>query len=470
MYSEVILTSHFWIKRDELRNVEKAKAMFTAVPKYSETPVHLYKEHNEWFGVPLYHFPKHDGIAKKLTDNRVRGRAVNFNFTSQLWEGQDELLSQFKKLVVEGQTGFVVQAPPGFGKTVVVIRMLSMLGRTALVVVPRSNLLQQWIKRLTDHTDIKRSEIGEASDGKVNWAGKKVVVGLVHTVGMDRFGAAFRDYFGVVAFDEVDRSVPPQTFAPVAAMFSSKYRIGVSATMKRQDAMEVVFQKHIGQNFLKGKDANRMKPKVLIHYYDKSSGPIFGRSTLNKRGMLLSRLGKNKERNTLIAQYVRSIYVSGRRVCVLSDRTQQLASIRSILLDNGWVKDDEVGFYVRRLPLLKKDMKAGELKHVAAVCKVILATYGMFAIGTDIQDLAGLIYATPMSETEQSKGRIERLLAGKLQPVVVDLVDTSYKMSLGWGRKREGQYSSEGLKIKKVRSEKWLGTIKNGTKKTERNY
>jgi hypothetical protein len=94
----------------------------------------------------------------------------------------------------------------------------------------------------------------------------------------------------------------------------------------------------------------------------------------------------------------------------------------------------------------------------------------MFAIGTDIQDLAGLIYATPMSETEQSKGRIERLLAGKLQPVVVDLVDTSYKMSLGWGRKREGQYSSEGLKIKKVRSEKWLGTIKNGTKKTERNY
>jgi hypothetical protein len=65
--------------------------------------------------------------------------------------------------------------------------------------------------------------------------------------------------------------------------------------------------------------------------------------------------------------------------------------------------------------------------------------------------LAGLIYATPLSETEQSKGRVEREFAGKRQPVVVDIVDTAYDMTRRWGQKRERQYIREGLEIKKVR-------------------
>uniref|UniRef100_A0A6M3LVR9 Putative helicase n=1 Tax=viral metagenome TaxID=1070528 RepID=A0A6M3LVR9_9ZZZZ len=72
----------------------------------------------------------------------------------------------------------------------------------------------------------------------------------------------------------------------------------------------------------------------------------------------------------------------------------------------------------------------------------------MIALGTDIPSLSGLIYATPQSEVTQSKGRIERVLEGKKEPIVVDIVDTYYKDTMRWAKKREKSYIAEGLKIK----------------------
>jgi superfamily II DNA or RNA helicase len=461
MYSRVVLSSHLWIPKDEMPDLRKARNLFTVVPKYSETEICLYDQRGEWFGVPLYHFRDPSKIAQSVLDRRVLGFPAELKFKSPFRPGQDILISTFDGLVKRGRTGFILQAPPGFGKTVVTVAMLARLGRTALVVVPRSNLVEQWRDRILEHTNLRPSDIGVATGGKGEWEGKKIVVALVHTLALDRFGAEFRKYFGVVAYDEVDRSVPPQTFSPVVQMFPSLYRIGVSATLKRQDGMEVVFEKHIGQCFLRGADKNRMAPKVLIHHYWGFSGNLYGKTPINRRGQLISRLADNQERNSIIAHYVKLITTSGRRVCVLSDRISQLIEVSEILLSNQWVGKEDVGFYVRRMPrptgTLRgktsfKETSSAYRERVANGCKVILATYGMFSIGTDIKDLAGLIYATPQSETEQSKGRIERELDGKLQPVVVDIVDVRYTMARRWADKRERQYNASGLTIKKIRS------------------
>lgn len=41
-----------------------------------------------------------------------------------------------------------------------------------------------------------------------------MVIGLVHSLVRGRYGDDFRSSFGILVFDEVDRSVPPATFAP----------------------------------------------------------------------------------------------------------------------------------------------------------------------------------------------------------------------------------------------------------------
>jgi superfamily II DNA or RNA helicase len=420
----------------------------------------LYAEEPSRFGVPVHWFKNLPSIATEVKDRRSTGHGIKIKFVSEFWKGQDETAAKIRKHLKNGNTGLLFEAPPGFGKTVVMCWMIAELARTALVVVPRSNLIQQWIDRLVQHTSLTKSMIGWAEDGRASWRGKSVVVGLVHTLAMDRFGEDFKRYFGAVFFDEVDRSVPPQTFAPVAGLFPSMYRIGASATFKRQDGLERVFELHMGESYVRGPDANRMKPTVLMVEFRVHSGPLWsGANKLQARGQILSKLAANPARNMMLARYTSMIRNSGRRCLVLSDRTMQLSILRDLLMTRFKVPHSEIGFFCRTVPVKASSGKytnktrqvpQAERDRTASACKIMLATYGMFSIGSDIPDLAGLVYATPQSEVEQSKGRIERLVEGKQSPVLVDMMDTCYPQAMGWASKRLRSYAGKNLVVKRM--------------------
>ena len=84
------------------------------------------------------------------------------------------------------------------------IKMMEILGRTTLIIVPKKDLIHQWIERIAKITNINRNEIGICQNGKIEWEGKRVVIGLVHTLTKYKSFTPFRTYFGVVIFDEVD--------------------------------------------------------------------------------------------------------------------------------------------------------------------------------------------------------------------------------------------------------------------------
>lgn len=288
--------------------------------------------------------------------------------------------------------------------TVCLLSMLSILRRTALIVVPRSNLIKQWTDRAIEHTSLTAQDIGWVEGGKGSWRGKKLVIGLVHSLALDRMDDDFRTYFGVTVFDEVDRSVPPATFAPVVAMMPTKYRIGASATIHRPDGLHVIFEKHVGQYLLRGIDANRMKPKILMVAFKKTSGhvPNFG-AKLNRRGMILSKLANNPERNILIADFIMKILRSGRRCLVLSDRTQQLDALRNLVLALGrseGIRPPDVGFYVRQLTDVngnKRAVKESERMKTASDCKLLLCCV---TPDTECLTLAGWKKHTRLKEGE----------------------------------------------------------------------
>lgn len=464
MYQEVALGTHLYIRKTELGHakIRELRDELTLIPRGSEgpgDPVYLYDERTEWFGIPLYHLTRPPTEwGRKVHDLRSEGKPAKFQFKSKLRPGQEPVIAAFETWLQAGATGFLLEAKPGFGKTVTLLKMIQLIGRTALIVVPRSNLVQQWIDRAKEHTTLQQSEIGYVNGQDILWRGKKLVVGLVHSLALDRLGDDFKKYFGVVAPDEVDHSIPPSTFAPVLSLFPAKYRIGASAEMKRFDGLEVIFHKHIGQVHLRGVacDDETMMPKAVIVRYPADAGKVPGHlGAMQRRGILLSKLAKSPARNMMLARYIRMIYNSKRRVVVLSDRVQHLLILRELVEKMQGIPKRETGMYVGSLPKggpLGKHVKmsAQERKRVASDCKVIFATYQMFALGTDIQDLAGLIFATPQSEIVQSKGRIERALEGKKEPVLVDVVDSAYKDAERWAAKRMAHYRSEGMTIKRV--------------------
>ena len=302
---------------------------------------------------------------------------------------------------------------------------------------------------MLEHTTIARCDIGTVIGRRASWCGKRVVVALVHSLGIGYLPQEFFDYFGQVWFDECHASVPPKTFAPTAAAFPARYRGAASATPYRPDGMHRIIEAHIIETTLCVEDSNRMAPTALFLRHKRPRGlrgVPGGIDAKKRRGMIISALAGDPSRNMLLADYITRIYNSDRRQVVLSDRTEQLQVLRDILHKTYAIAYKDMGFYCRGVG--GKKISNHELKRVASGCKIILATYGMMKMGTDIKDLAGLVYATPQADPRQSKGRIERVLEGKKKPVIVDVWDLPFVDVVRWARKRWEFYREDEMEVK----------------------
>ena len=447
-----------WFNLEGFSNPSKLvdlKKKLTVYKKFSGDKVLLYELRNGSIGIPIHHFPLIK-LLNAVDDNRIEGRPITMQFKSDYWEGQEEVVDKFTEHFYEGCTGFILKAPTGWGKTAVCIKFISIIKKTTLVVVPREDLVQQWVGMFEEHSTIRPSQIGKAIGGKLSFIGKKVVIALVHTLILDRIknNQAFINQFGLVLFDEVDRSVPPATFSAAASLFPAKYRIGVSAELKRADGLDQVFKEHVGQCTIVAKGKTRMKPKAIIHYFHEDSGYVHEESSaLNRRGMFISRVANNNRRNLELCKYAKLIHKSGRQCLIVSDRVAQLQTLERMLISEFDIPMSDTGFYVGHLYSdngSKIKVKKEDRRRVAKECKIILGTYGKISIGTDIKSLAGLILATPQSRIVQTLGRILRQMEGKQTPVVVDFVDTFYEDAVGWAFNRKRHYYAEEIFIKEV--------------------
>ena len=429
----------------------------TVMNPFTKESISLYKETPAFIKVPLYSVLGVVKSAEVFEDHRSKGTAVSFKTTTKLRDGQVPVIHDFKKGLEKGVSGFIINAPTAWGKTRACIEMSSIAQTTTLVVVHTTSLLKQWKERLIQHSELTESDIGTIANGKADFYGKKVTIGLVHTLGKINIYEQCRDYFGCIIFDEVDRSVPPETFSSVAEVFCPHIRIGVSATLTRQDEKHIIFQKHIGQIKLVGtftEGHEKVQQKVIVHKYPRSSGRVYGNnlSATALKGSLCTLLANNQERNALLASYAISGYNTGRKTCIISDRTVQLFYIRQLLVKAG-IPDSDIGYYCDTVMegSIQRKVSAVEKQHALDDAKIILGTYRMMEAGTDIATLALMILGTPLKLVTQTKGRTERP-AEKAQPVLVDIVDTAYDKAVKWFAHREQVYVADNMPIKVVQA------------------
>ena len=423
--------------------LQQYREQLVITSKYDEEKsVAMYGEDENNFYFPRYFFKDRLNIIGKLHDSTNKGDPISFTMHTTLWDYQQKAISEFISHVGCGKTGFFLGAAPGAGKTQIGIKMLEILGRTAMIIVPKKDLVDQWVERILKTTDLTKADIGICQNGALNWQNKKVVVGVVHTVAKFTNFPEFQRNFGVVLFDECDSSVPPETFAPAATMFTAKYRIGMTASETRADGLHKVFQNHISEVQIFCEKSNTMVPEVVFINYRKSSGELPpSKSRIRLKGMLLNLLARNQDRNYFIAEYTKLAAVDENRpTVVMSDRISQLKDIHQILVNKFQIPKDKIGFYYG--PNNKV-----ENKRVADTCQIILATYGFMSRGTDVPRLSCIIFATYRNELTQIVGRIERAYPNKKTPLVIDFVDPSYSVCNLSREERLKYYFSRNLNV-----------------------
>ena len=338
----------------------------------------------------------------------------------------------------DGVIDCMANARTGSGKTVASLSLIRDLGTPTLVVVHTNRLKEQWIGVPGEKSGMRfffgdtfaDNCVGIVQQDECDFEGKAVVVASLASLVSRKYPDELYKYFGLVIFDEVHKMGAPE-MSKVMSLFNARVRLGLTAT-NRRDALKAVCDLHLGKpKIVSGQSV--LRPKIFNVVYTSKMNSYFMRFSKVARNMIITKLAEDPIRNDLLTKIIYDRgYQRKRNVVVLSDRISQLQEIKKSLVLLG-VPEATIGLYVDKYKQrvvrdgkwVMKDIKVKEeeFKRITKECSIILATYGIFATGTDIPRIDFGVEATPRANQDQAIGRILRLYENKPQPEWIGVED-----------------------------------------------
>lgn len=185
----------------------------------------------------------------------VRGEDLSFSLRTVTAQGVAFTLRAYQQDAAEifyaagaarGGSGAIV-LPCGAGKTVVGMSVMAQMQTSTLILTPNTVAVRQWITELLDKTTLTAEEIGEYS-GLVKEI-KPVTISTYQILTYRRKGAGLKEAddfehfalfnarnWGLIIYDEV-HLLPAPVFR-ITAELQARRRLGLTATLVREDGME----------------------------------------------------------------------------------------------------------------------------------------------------------------------------------------------------------------------------------------
>ena len=308
-------------------------------------------------------------------------------------------------------TGGVLNLSPGKGKTVLGLKKIAKEQVKSVVVVPGPTIISQWVEQAQKFLGLSRNDIGIVQASKAQWD-RPLVIAALKTLAIDpqRVPLKVIDSVGLTIFDEVHR-LGATTFSRAAPIFGGM-RLGLTATIEREDRMEQIYLWHLGDVI-----HSDLSQDIPLDVYfvetmtrineDETRKHCTDKARQFNFSMFYRWLGKQTARNRLIAEHVTLAIQKGRKVIVLGSSIEGLAML-SVLLPGSLVIDGETPHH-KRIELLRRH-------------NPVLATQELLSEAVDVKEIDTVMFVTPFRAWrwfQQGSGRGQRIHAGKDKAVIV---------------------------------------------------
>jgi len=367
-------------------------------------------------------------------------------FTGEFFPGQKEVTD----LIADGEGYGQVNAPPRFGKTVVMAAIASRLRLKTLLLTHQEDLSEQAVKVFRERTNIQQleDEAGHSLVGTIQkWEDiNKFDVCIMQyqkflSPGGQMKLKEHRDTFGLVLVDEVHRA-SAQRYTEVHSSFSAKHRIGLSGTTETKS------QKHKINDFTFGPVLVRAQSeKVPCHVQVLFTGTRvpFNMTSPKMFTYFLNHLESDQNRIDYLFNCLLSYAKAKHHIMGLSDRESLIVELVKRLKDSGIAAE---GFYRSRFGSRKKERGACLDRVRSGETQVVIAMRSM-TLGLDIPRLTTVFNLLPTSNApnyRQDLSRVRTKTPWKNISYIVDFVDDHEAMKSCY-RTRRKVYVKEGFEI-----------------------
>lgn len=381
---------------------------------------------------------RENGIGCELGDERVSGQPLDVSFVGSLRPDQEAAVA----VMLPFDAG-VLCAPTAFGKTVTAAAMIARRGVNTLVLVHRTELLKQWQERLQAFLGVGKGVVGTIGGGKAKPTGQIDIAVMQSLSRQGEVNPLVEDY-GQVIVDECHH-VGAVSFDAILKRVKAKYVLGLTATPIRRDGQQPTIFMQCGP--IRHTAAT---PAGAPHDLEVVPHSRHARIDLPQDAGIqdvFRHLANDQTRTAAIAAAVRDAFAQGRKVLVLTERTDHLDAIEVAL--NGM---DPATFVLHgRMSRRQRASLVADLDALPPDApRVLLATGKLVGEGFDHPPLDTLVLAMPVSwkgTLQQYAGRLHREHASKTGVRIIDFVDTGHPALLRMWDKRQRGYRAMGYRI-----------------------
>ncbi|MEY3201276.1 MAG: hypothetical protein RIR70_826 [Pseudomonadota bacterium] len=381
---------------------------------------------------------RENGIACDLRDERVGGQPLDVLFVGSLRSDQEAAVAAMFPF-----DAGVLCAPTAFGKTVTAAAMIARRGVNTLVLVHRRELLKQWQERLQAFLGVGKGVVGTIGGGKAK-PGGKIDIAVMQSLSRQGEVSPLVENYGHVIVDECHH-VGAVSFDAILKRIKAKYVLGLTATPVRRDGQQPIIFMQCGP--IRHTAAT---PAGTPHDLDVLPRSRHARIDLPLDAGIqdvFRHLANDQFRTEAIASEVRDAVARGRKVLVLTERTQHLDAIAKAL------EGLEPSPFVLhgRMPRKRRAALVADLDALPPDApRVLLSTGKLVGEGFDHPPLDTLVLAMPVSwqgTLQQYAGRLHREHSSKTDVRIIDFVDTGHPALLRMWDKRQRGYRAMGYRI-----------------------
>lgn len=378
-----------------------------------------------------------NGIAAELIDKRTAGEPVDVKFGAALRLDQ-ELAVQ--TLLAEDIGVFC--APTGFGKTVSAAAIIARRSVSTLILVHRTELLKQWKETLELMFEAPKGTIGVIGGGRRTATGK-IDIAVMQSVSRKGEVNELVENYGQIIVDECHH-VGAVSFDSILKTAKAKYVLGLTATPIRRDGRQPIIFMQCGPLRYRAKSPASAPQDLQVSARYFSGGPFSPGGDIQS---VFREIAGDPARLEAIAAEVRAAFLEGRKILVLTERTEHAEAIFALLSDVG-----------PAMFLLHGRVKKKERERVFAslgemaddLPRVLVATGRLIGEGFDHPPLDTLVLAMPISwkgTVQQYAGRLTRERAGKTSVRIIDFVDQHHPALVWMWEKRKRTYKTLGYRV-----------------------
>ena len=410
----------------------------------------VYRENSNKMYLPRFYGIQRYGVPDKCEIQT--GDSIQVPFVQTLRDYQEKIVDIYCKHVSKPLSsenaspggGGILEVPCGKGKTIMSLKIISILAAKTLILVHKEFLMNQWIDRIADF--LPSARVGKIQGPTFDIENKDIVIGMIQSLYDKEYHANAFSSFGLTIIDEVHR-IGSEQFSRTLFKTITPYMLGISATVDRKDKLTRVLYMFIGNKIYEEKrEADDPVCVRAIQYI--SADPGFNAVDIDFRG--------NTKYSTMIVKLCEFGPRSDFIVKVLGDLLQENPDNQIMILCHNrslltYLYDSiehrklaTVGYYVG-------GMKQAKLQETESK-QIVLATYAMAAEALDIKTLSTLVMVTPKTDIIQSVGRILRVKHEN--PIIVDILDTHDNFQKQWLQRRRF-YKKCNYRIRQIDSTKY---------------